>query len=235
MSTIRTLLIPVSSNFFARNFLRTDAFRMLREDKGVRLVLLTHPSKVPYYQKIFGGERVLVDALPSVRGFFSEWLFQIIELSSIVTRRAHMDQVTFLFREGEAHSILRTLARLPLFLTKRLFRIIGYAGQPWRFLLRAAYRRYPSEHFRDIFLRYRPDAVFTPTMVFAEDYVLLREAKRRDIATVGMVFSWDTFYSKTFLRLHPDRLLVQTGKIKEQAVRFGDYPEEKITDRKSVV
>ncbi|MDO8510302.1 MAG: hypothetical protein Q7S15_01620 [bacterium] len=44
-----------------------------------------------------------------------------------------------------------------------------------------------------------------------------------------MTASWDNFYSKTFLRVFPDYLLVQTKLMRDQAVRLADYPASKIS------
>lgn len=225
----RTILIPVTSNFFARNFLRTDAFAVLKDTPGIRIILLAPKGKIGYYRDTFGAENVFVDETPTVRGLRIEKFFQIVEQASIMTRRAHMDQVTALMRSDDQASALQAIPRLLLFLWKRAIRTLGHFGKLWRRSVRFLYLMIPSSHFSEVFARYRPTLVFAPTMVFSEDYVMLREATRQGIATMGMVFSWDTFYSKTFLRVHPDRLLVQTSYIKRQAVRLGDFPPDRIT------
>ncbi|MBI1975589.1 MAG: CDP-glycerol glycerophosphotransferase family protein [Candidatus Vogelbacteria bacterium] len=223
-----TFLIPIGNNFFARNFLRTEAFRILSSRTDVRLVLLAHRQKLDYYKAHFNMPNVVFDICPDIRGLYSEQFFQTIEQASIVTSRSHMDQMTGLFRGGEKNSPLQFIRRLGVFSFKRFFRIVGRIGRPYRMFFRAFYFAYPSNTFAGILKKYAPDVVFCPTMVWGEDYRLMREAKKAGIATAGMIFSWDTFYSKTLLRLHPDHLLVQTDMIRHQAIHLGDYPEDKI-------
>ncbi|MDP2593161.1 MAG: CDP-glycerol glycerophosphotransferase family protein [bacterium] len=226
----KTILIPVSSNFFARNFLRSEAFTLLQKNVSVRIVLLTDESKVAYYKREFNFPNVLVDAVPKVRESLVEKIFQFVEQSSIVTNRTRIDHQTALWRmSGEGRGkTTQFLSRLPTFIMRKTFRLFGRFGSPWRNFIRLVYSVFSSRDFAEIFEKYNPDLAFAPTLVFAEDYSMLREAKRRGVRTVGFVFSWDTFFSKTFLRVFPDRLLAQTSKIKEQAVKFADYDEKKV-------
>jgi hypothetical protein len=79
------------------------------------------------------------------------------------------------------------------------------------------------------FLKTRqPTLVFCPAVLYGSEWQFIKEAKKLGIKTVGMLSSWDNFYSKTFLRTLPDYLLVQNELLKRQAVSFADYPEKQI-------
>jgi len=224
----KTILIPITNNFFARNFLNSDAFLLLKNEPDLRLVFLAHKNKLDFYRRTLQGGNVLFEQMPPVEDKILEKFFRFLEQSSIVTSRTRIDHVSYLLRGSGKHYFLRVIERLPIFLTKEFFRLLGHFGSLWRALTRFTYKVIPSSYYKNIFDTYRPNLIFCPTMVWSEDYALIREAQKAGIKTSGQVFSWDTFYSKTFLRLHPDLLIVQTDYIKKQAETLGDFPSGKI-------
>lgn len=220
---MQTILIPITTNFFSRNFFRTDAYRLLKAESDIRMVFLVPAERIKYYSSEFGHERSVFAPLKDSSGVLSEQLFKFLEVSSIHTRTATYQQMTELTRDGAQAGIVK---RLPIFLFQRLFWAFGMF-RIWRALIRFVYGAFPSAEYGDVFKNYRPDLVFCPTLLYAEN-LFLKEAKRRDIRTAGLVHSWDNFYSKAILRVHPDILLVHTDSIRDQAVRFGDFPKERI-------
>ncbi|MFZ2719804.1 MAG: CDP-glycerol glycerophosphotransferase family protein, partial [Minisyncoccia bacterium] len=77
--------------------------------------------------------------------------------------------------------------------------------------------------FDDLFRRIPPDVIFAANLTSMEDARLLRAAMRRSVLTIGMPKGWDNLTLKTFLPIFPDRLLVQTSAMKEDAMFLG-YP-----------
>lgn len=218
---MKTILAPVSTSFFVRNFLRTDALKILQE-KGTRLVFLVPKAKLEYYQKEFSGNNLVFEVLPEVKNLLSERFFNFLETASIHTKTVFMLNKANLYRKGSKLNFIR---RVLVFFWRMIFWNLG-RFYFWRQFVRKIYSFLPpNQEFEGIVERVRPDLVFLPTMILAEDYLLLKSAKRRGIKTLGMTLSWDNFYSKTFLRLHPGRLLVHTKEIKKQAEKFGDYPQ----------
>lgn len=218
---MKTILVPVTTNFFSRNFLRTDAYAELRAS-GARIVMLVSPRRLAYYRKEFSAPHVLIEALPDVRTRI-ENLFLFLETGSIHSRTEEMLQFTDLYRRGARR---KALARIAAFAVRRACWIAGRWGI-WRKALRGLYGLIPHSGAAAVLDRYRPDLVFAASMI-GDDYPFLKEAKKRGIRTVGMVLSWDNLFSKTLLRVHPDRLLVHTEYLKEQAVHFGDFPAASI-------
>ncbi len=223
----KVILVPVTSNFFARNFLRTEALSILKGQREVRLVFLVPKTQLDHYRSTYPFDNVEFDVLPEiVRTAASEIFFTFLERSSIHSYRVKADAKVTFFRGSRRVSKLQYLKRAPVYVYKRFLYALGSLGKPWRGLVRRIYGAYPRNFFNDIFQKHSPSLVFCPTMVWSEEYCLLREAKRRGVPSVGMVFSWDTFFSKTFLRLHPDTLVVQTDMIKSQAEKLGDFTGE---------
>ena len=221
--SMRTILAPITSNFIVRSFLRTDSLRILAA-AGARLVFLAPEGKVDYYRSEFPGEHIVFDILPPYGATRRERWWRFIEIVSIHTRTTAIMQRSELYRRGSQENFPM---RLAWFLVKSIFRQCG-RFHLWRACIRKGYGYAPSDRrVVTLFDRYRPDLVYAPTLLPA-DMAILKEAKKRGIATAGMVLSWDNLYSKTMLRVHPDILLAHTDSIKRQAQILGDYPAARI-------
>ncbi|MBX4210344.1 CDP-glycerol glycerophosphotransferase family protein [Candidatus Parcubacteria bacterium] len=217
---MKTILINFNNSFFVRNFLRTDTLQcLLRRD--IRLVLLTSQEKVDYYKKEFPHKQITYLAAPKITRFPAERFFKFIEMASIHTETVKMMQRSEFYR-----SELSIIKRIYLYALRRLFWFLGQFRW-WRTIVRFSYYRLPSQDYKKFLDEYRPDLVYSPTTVYADNR-LIKEAKKRGILTAAMVLSWDNFYSKSILRVHSDWLLVHTASIKKQAENIGDYPGDKI-------
>lgn len=116
-------------------------------------------------------------------------------------------------------------------ITAGAYRLLAKLGhvKPVRMCARwLEYRLMPKNQFAKYFEHYKPDMVFATDVFHESDIDMLREAKSRGVETMGMVRSWDNITSKGLNRIIPDRLVVNTPKIKEEAVRYNDVSSEKI-------
>lgn len=227
---MKTILIPVTSNFFVRNFLRTDAFKIISQEPDLRLVLLVNKDKIDYYRQQFNYPNLIFDILPKTDHRLSERLFKFLEVESIHTHHVMMRHYKyFKQRESRGNFFKRTARFLKKFLIFCLRRFLWRLGKFYfyRSFIRKLYYTLPSSVFSEIFERWKPDLAFCPTLIYSENF-FLREAKKRGIKTLGMVLSWDNLYTKSFFRVQPDYLVVHTQLITIQCLYFADYPEDKI-------
>jgi hypothetical protein len=102
-----------------------------------------------------------------------------------------------------------------------------------RWIRRAAVPRLWLRIFRErpfmaLFDEYHPDIVFAPHMYGWFDTLVIAEAKRRGIRTVGMPAGWDHL-DKYFLPFHTDRLLVQSDQVRRMALAHQAYDADAIT------
>lgn len=221
---MKTILVPISNSFFIRNFMRTSALNTILENQEVRLLLLAPLEKITYYRNEFLHPRILFDELPAFQNFWQEKLFKILEYASIHTRTVTMLHWWDLTRPGSKMAVFK---RLILFAIRRTAWQLGQFSW-WRFFIRKCYYALPSSMAQSLLDKYRPDLVYCPALLNGES-ILLKEAKKRGIPTIGMVLSWDNFYSKLLMRVHPDHLMVGTKSIHDQAIRYGDYKAQNIT------
>ncbi|MES2953247.1 MAG: CDP-glycerol glycerophosphotransferase family protein [Patescibacteria group bacterium] len=221
---MRTILIPVSNGFFVRNGLRTDFLQVLKETPDLRVVFLAPAEKIAYYREQFSAPNLLFEEIPPVDHPTIEKFFKLLEAASIHTATTRSIQFYYFYRKGSQD---RFPIRLASFILQRACALLG-SFRAWRAFIRLAYASVPDQSCAELFQKYKPDLVFCPTLIYGNEYVLLRDALRRGVPTIGMTSSWDNLYSKTFLRVSPDLLFVQTPILKEQAALRADYPPDRV-------
>lgn len=86
---------------------------------------------------------------------------------------------------------------------------------------------FPKRPFAVLFEQYRPSIVFAPHLYGWFDTVLLGEAKRRGVKTIGMPAGWDHL-DKYFLPIHADRLLVPSEQVRRMALEHQAYLPQQI-------
>ena len=220
---MKTILIKFDNSFFVRNFLRTDVFTILRDRSDIRMVFLVPADKRGYYAKEFAHERAVFEILPESKHFLSERLYKFIETSSIHSHTQTMVQRSDFVRTKGQGSLIK---RAVLYSVERVCWHLGSFAW-WRSIIRRSYYALPSRMFTPFFERFKPDLVYCSSLMYT-DFLLLKEARKEGIATVGMILSWDNLYSKTLLRVFPDTVMAHTDDVKNQLVRYADYPAERV-------
>jgi len=89
----------------------------------------------------------------------------------------------------------------------------------------ALYMRIFSNYrpYKQLFEKYKPDLVFTPSVcLWPADLELLVESRRQGTKTLGMPGNWDHL-SKYYIPFKPDKLLVWSSPVKDEASRYQFY------------
>ncbi|MDP3661506.1 MAG: hypothetical protein Q8R17_01480 [bacterium] len=221
---MKTILIPISNGAAARSFLRSD-FARIFSTPHTRFVLLAPQEKLSYYRMQFAVPSITWALLPPVSATREERAWQFAERASMPTSTSYWMHRFYFERRGTKAPLL---ARIAGFSVRMLLWSLGHFSW-YRALFRFAYYARRTSPFAKLLSEYKPDIVFCPTLVYGGEYALLKEAKRRGIKTVAMAAGWDNFTSKTFLRVQPDHLLVQTEIMKRDAMHYADYPAARMT------
>lgn len=208
---MKTLLVTVSEVGTIKNLLLGTFWAALNKDRNFRVVFLTPQGKFIALRESFGDENVFFEDMSQVTPGRRERISAYIARNSLPTGTTTMNQMRKYYDYGGIISLLlkRLLWRIgsPVFL-QRLIR----AGE-------LSFK--PNLEIKRIFDAHQPDLVFSTVAVNADmDVPVLREARRRGIKTVGMVRGWDNFTTHGFLRVVPDRLLLQNKFLKEAGVRY---------------
>ena len=216
----QTLFLSVFDGDTERVILKTDVFKVIKEEGGFDeiILLVRGKDRIEYYRSIYEDERVTVELLPPA-GSKLEALWYYISWNSIPTRAV-------------AARRKREFAK-----DKRLLRYIVFCGigllarvPAWRSVLRLIYRYTGEDYAQELFTKYKPSLLFAPNMFSLEDLRLLRMAEKLGIPSVSTAKSWDVLVTKAFTRVLADRLLVFNEYNNREAVRYGDYrPEQVVT------
>lgn len=203
----------------ARNFLRTNVLKKLREANGVRIIVLVPEMKYSAYQKEFSSNNVIVDVFPKKSTSFLEQFFVFAARNSIPTHTV---------RQIQKNGLDGTKMKWYRYIFARIFWIFGHVYF-WRVLIsKTGYIFFNEKIFESVFQKYNPDLVFSPTIFSVNDLRFLKYAIVHSVPLVGMIKSWDNLTSKDPLLIRPDWLIVHNEIIKDEAVKIGHYPKDKI-------
>lgn len=207
---MKTIFITISDGEVSKSVLQSDIFPMLK--KHARLVLFVNKKTVRYFSETYGSEKVIIETLPAypirwIEEAFADLFLYSLHTDSIVVKIKHS------FASGGSHVgkyiklLLWTLGRFQLY----------------RWFCRLVYRVLPDHSFDNYFERYHPSVVFAPNLTSSEDARLLKAARRYGVKSIGMPKGWDNLTIKTFLPVFPDRLLVQTEEMRNDAQNIIKY------------
>lgn len=222
MKSHRVIFISAFFGLIARNILSTKVLDMLREDKDLLIVILAPQEKKDLYKKYFEADNIVVEGvfLSDISKLLRlEKIFFSLFLNSSDTENWRIERLV------ERHSKGYYLRSFIHWCMAKLSNIKLY-----RFLLRFLdYRLMPKDKFKKYFEKYNPCMVFSADVFHIDDVNLMREARFRKIKVVGMVRSWDNITSHGLNRIIPDNLVVNTPKIKDEAIKYNDINLNKIT------
>lgn len=216
---MKTIFVTVFDGTIATNLLRTEVFATVLKDPDVHLVMLVEPVRIAEYAKLFPGNRVVFEGVNIRPDSYLEKRWHSLLWHTVLTETLRIQLY------GGPLSPHRSL--LNRICTHALAAVFGntIGRRLLRFLDSLFFRREP---YAELFTKYDPSIIFA-TNVFAElDIELLREAKRRNIPTLGMVKSWDNVTSKGLIRQVPDKMIVHTERVRNEVVMYADMRSEQI-------
>jgi CDP-glycerol glycerophosphotransferase (TagB/SpsB family) len=216
---MRTIFITIFEGVEVKNILRTSILAGLLEHNDVRIVLFTKSQeKVDYYKKEFPDPRLIFEVVENSapRGFdkfFSKLKFVLLRTDSTNLKRKMVSEYEHQTVRYYSGKILNFLLAWPIF--RRISRFLDFL------LVR-------NTTYSIYFDKYRPNLVFMAHLFDEPEINLLREAKRRNIKTVGFINSWDKVTSRNILRLLPDRFVVFNDIVKNELIKYDEVNEEDI-------
>lgn len=218
----KTIFIIFSRGFVARNILRTDVFRILKEQPDLHMVLFV-PRNIPdYFREECRHLRVILEESDDLSySVFRRKIFEPLLQNTVYTetswfmnrysgriRRKGHNYLTYLF----LHVVYYVISRIKAL--KHIFRFLEY-------------RFFPDPVFDPYFKKYNPDLVVATTVMSKRDIALMKSARRYGVPTVGITRGWDNL-DRLFMPFVPDKLVLQNNIMKERAMTLHLVPEESI-------
>jgi hypothetical protein len=216
----KKILIALPFGQTIRDVLRSDTFKVLKQQKDVILVVVSSASKDDSFQQEFGGENVEFEYLGEYKPNRFELLFQSFYLSTL----AFKSNTIRLYSQVDKKSALRFFIPLSNLASKligrfNLQKLLGY-------FLRVSNISRPYEA---MFEKHNPDLVVVTRVLRASpDYPILKEATLRKLPVIALVSSWDNFTTKGFFPFGVKKLVVWNDVMKQEAIELFGFPEENI-------
>lgn len=216
---MKTVFISCFTGLISRNILSTDAFSILAKRGDLKIVIITPESRTGALQKEFGVPNVIVEgvSIPPLQGL--DRLLWAVATNLLNSETRHVQRLAKFAHDANradyfVSQFVALLGRIRAL--RRVFRVMV------RML-------FSTREVEQLFLRYRPALLFAADVYTPLDLRLMLHARMARVKTVGMVRSWDNVTSKTLLMHIPERLVVNTERIRAEAIRYGDVPKEQIS------
>lgn len=216
-SETKTIFLVLDSGVAIRNILRTDVFRVLKEDRRLRLVLFS-PLVDDEFRREMSAPNVVSEPLPRWRPNLA------VQVLRSLKKDIWAEQVgLFTFKSKRGRKEGRWLRH---WLLSRVVRP-GTPGRAEGWLRRidrleaACTPRLGTEHFE----RYRPGLVFFTT-IYSRNHCLEIGARQRGVRTACFILSWDNPTSKGPFPFRPDRFILWNNILREELIQYHGYRDE---------
>lgn len=216
---MKTLFITSFHPMISRNILASGVLDILKKE-NIRIVLIVPDYKKEYFEKTFRGGNLIVEGVPLYQASKKKvgLFFKKLGVFLFDTKSARL-------RKRYDYYCSR---KITPFAVSMILGFIGHSLLLRRFVRILDLTFSPKGFFRPLLIKYQPSLVFTTDVQNENDVSLMQDANNLGIKTVSMVRSWDNL-SLRFLRVFPDKLLVGSAELLEEAIDLHGYPKEKIT------
>lgn len=220
----KVILITVFHSLVSKNILNTDAIINLRDSNKYKIVLLVPQIKKDFFVAHYAHKNIAIEGI-DMQTFGEGWkenLMQTLAKLLIDTHYLHYKRRELLDSEKTIVGWIKYGIR----------EFIVYACAGKSFCIHIFHKidilLGSKEIYKSILTTYKPDLVFSTDIFEQMGAQLLREAKERNIKTIGMVRSWDNCLSKGLLRIKPEIFIVNNEVIKDELVTIHGVTESSI-------
>lgn len=220
----KTVFLCVHNGHHAANLLRTAVFRTLcGSERPLTIVILSPFLRDPRFVAEFETEHVRVEDLYNYDPpYFERVIFSI--LSEQFIRRTRLDALLTI-RESRRMQAGVT-DRLRSRLMRGVLASLPISPEAW---LRLTDLIVPDRLYADVFRRYGPDLLVTPTSALQlPEIPLMKRAKAEGVRTLAVDLSWDNLTLKYHPMRRSDKLIVWSESMKREAVAYHGYSPEDI-------
>lgn len=227
---MNTIFILIPTGTVARYILRSDIIRFLKAS-DLHIVILTPNADEPYFREEFSASNVFIEK------YEQEKLERHLEQSKI--QQWLLLLRSFVLKEGTHMTSIDTRLKITLEQAKGAWKkkglqlmvhLLRKSRLARRLLLWAECRLFCPPFHGEIFRKYRPSLLVTPSMGnLWMDHYIMREASQHGTKVIPMILSWDNPSTKGMEGAPADHVIVWTDKMKEEIISYFDIPEGKVT------
>ena len=234
---IRCAFITVQTGFHSRYLLRTQILPRLKKSIE-KIVIITRNSEEPYFVEEFKEENIFIERLEveKANGFIQTHPFQRLlkilryfVLNGKYEMTAVDDHLSVFIKDNQSKLSFR-LYKLPIVLL--LVRLLRSSKRFRRLLLWIEEALYTPPLHRELFLKYRPDIIITPSLGNINDNAIafiMREAKRHHCKVISIILGWDNPSTKGMAACYPDHIITWSDIMKQEFIEYHDFPGDMIS------
>ena len=215
---MKTIFITSFHGLISRNIFQSEAFEVLKNRPDLKLAVFIPDYKFDFFQKNFGGGNVIFEKINPGRASKIDFIFKFIFSALLATNSVKLKRREKLDADKKYFSFFVSS------LVSSVFGRVGFLKSFFRWI----YGFIPSGKFSGYFEKYKPDLVFCSDIQNENDILMLKEAKKRKIKSLGMVRSWDNLTCKEFIKVVPDKMIVNNEILKKEAQEHHGIDPEKI-------
>lgn len=216
---MKTIFIILDTGTAIRNILRTDIFKVLKEQNNLKIVIFS-PIVDEEFKNEVGADNVFIEhvqkwkpnpIVKAIRSFKKDLWAEKKNVFTFSTKRKRKEgrflrgTVIELFKKmglyNKSDSLIKSFDSLESYFVPAL-----------------------ADSF---FKRYKPALVFYTTL-YSKDPCIEIAAKQRNIRTICFIQSWDNPTSKGPFQVIPDRIIIWNNILKDELIRYHDFPSENI-------
>jgi hypothetical protein len=216
---VKTVFLFLRQGISNRNLLRTDFLKTLKENPGVRIVIISPIGEEPGFRDEFQAARVCVENWPATKvGFWERRLKNLKDYIWVSRGLTQAIRVRRLAERGKWGLAWRDALG-------RLAKCAGISEQNINDVELAMYKSRPP--IARLYDRYQPDLVVF-TRLFGTNLHVIKEAKQRRIPVLCLVESWDNLICKGPLSVVPDSMVVWNQEMIREANELHGFPCDKV-------
>jgi hypothetical protein len=223
---MKTIIIVITQARIVRDFLRTDVLKILKSERGLRIVLAVLHS-TPFFNSKefaaeFGRDNVMVENVDVKTNVIERALRKAAEI--VVLNASDIETIKI------KDSVLKEKnypAYLQLKIVKRILgrnKNFAKALEKFNMLLFS----YKHKKYKNLFEKYSPSLLLSTDYVYPHEWGLVKAAKHYKVPIIMMVPSWDFFTTKGGLPTKPDKVIVWNDILKKQLVDYYGYKPDEI-------
>ena len=210
---MKTIFIPIFQGVEVRNILRTDVFKILKQQNDLMIVLfVTNQERKEYFEKEFFGKNIVYEVVPIYCPPILNWLFNFLKFNLIKTKTIDLKRKIQFEQDRNLFKYVWKLGFNRIFASK-IFR------KTVRFL---DYYLRRDGNYSEYFEKYNPDLILSAHLFSDTEVSIIRQARQRGIKAVVLIISWDKITSRCMVAVLPDKLIVNNDIIKKEAIKFID-------------
>jgi hypothetical protein len=212
----KTLFIIINNGWEARNILRTDTFKILKENLGKIIILLTKPTE-DYFIEEFEKDNVIIKGVDfkenpienRLRWFRENFLSKPILNNTLNSKNEELRQ---------KYPLLKKIT-IPLNYIYNFHPVIDKWWLAFYDFI------FPKKEIKNLFNEYKPSCVIGSTFGFAKvDAKIYRYAKKKKTRTISIILSWDNITSKSQrIAAKPDKIIAWGEIMKKEAIKYLGY------------